>query len=52
VERCKSASLAKGGTSKNRPLSHLHKVPTRSNKVSPRTFQTAIVSNDGLYSED
>jgi hypothetical protein len=39
----RSASLAKGGTSKKRPSPHLHEVPTRSNKVSPRTFQTAIV---------
>jgi hypothetical protein len=39
----RSASLAKGGTSKKRPSSHLYKVPTRSNKVSPRTFQTALV---------
>jgi hypothetical protein len=29
--------------SKKRPSPHLHKVPTRSNKVSPRTFQTALV---------
>jgi hypothetical protein len=35
----RSASLSKGGTSKKRPSPHLHKVPTRSNKVSPRTFQ-------------
>jgi hypothetical protein len=33
-----------GGTSKKRPSPHLHKVPTRSNKVNPRTFQTALVS--------
>jgi hypothetical protein len=39
----RSASLAKGGTSKKRPSLHLHKVPTRSNKVSPRTLQTALV---------
>jgi hypothetical protein len=39
----RSASLAKGGTSKTRPSQHLHKVPTRSNKVSPRTLQTALV---------
>jgi hypothetical protein len=39
----RSASLAKGGTSKKRPSPHLHKVPTRSNKVSPRTFETALV---------
>jgi hypothetical protein len=39
----RSASLAKGGTSKKRPSPHLHKVPTRSNKVSPRTLLTALV---------
>jgi hypothetical protein len=39
----RSASLAKGGTSKKRPLPHLHKVPTRNNKLSPRTFQTVFV---------
>jgi hypothetical protein len=39
----RSASLAMGGTSEKRPSPHLHKVPTRSNKVSPRTLQTAIV---------
>jgi hypothetical protein len=34
----RSASLAaKGGTPKKRPSPHLHKVPIRSNKVSPRT---------------
>jgi hypothetical protein len=38
----RSASLAKGGTSKKRPPRHLYKVPTRSNKVSPRTFQKAL----------
>jgi hypothetical protein len=38
-----SASLAKGGASEKRPSPHLHKVPTQSNKVSPRTFQTALV---------
>jgi hypothetical protein len=38
-----SVSLAKGGTSKKRPSPHLHKLPTRSNKVGPRTFQTALV---------
>jgi hypothetical protein len=37
------ASLAKEGTSKKRPSPHLHKVPTRSNKVSARTLQTALV---------
>jgi hypothetical protein len=39
----RSASLAKGGTSKKRPSPHLHKVPTRNNKVSPWNFQTALV---------
>jgi hypothetical protein len=39
----KSASLAKGGTSKKGPSPHLHKVPTRSNEVSLRTLQTALV---------
>jgi hypothetical protein len=39
----RSASLAKGGISEKRPSLHLHKVPTRSNKVSPRTLQTALV---------
>jgi hypothetical protein len=39
----RSASLAKGGTSKKGTLPHLHKVPTRSDKMSPRTFQTALI---------
>jgi hypothetical protein len=39
----RSAPLATGGTSKSRPSPHLHKVPTRSNKVRPRTLQTALV---------
>jgi hypothetical protein len=39
----RSASLAKGGTSKKIPSPHLHKVPSRSNRASPRTFQTALV---------
>jgi hypothetical protein len=38
-----NASLPKGGTSKKRPSPHLHKVRTRSSKVSPRNFQTALV---------
>jgi hypothetical protein len=33
--------------SKKRPSPHLHKVPTRSNKENPRTFQTALVL--GIY---
>jgi hypothetical protein len=39
----RSASLVKEGTSKRRPSPHLHKVPTRSNKVSTRNFQTTLV---------
>jgi hypothetical protein len=39
----RSVSLAKGGISKKRPSPHLHKVLTRSNKVSPPTFQTDLV---------
>jgi len=35
--------LLKGGTSKKRPSPHLHKVPTRCNKVSPQTLQTVLV---------
>jgi hypothetical protein len=41
----RSASLAKGGTSEKRPSLHLHKFPTRSNKASPRTFQTALAES-------
>jgi hypothetical protein len=44
VERCKNASLDKGGTSKKRPSPHLHKVPTRNSKLTARTFQTALVA--------
>jgi hypothetical protein len=44
----RSASLAKGGTSKKRPSPHLHKVPSRSNKASPWTLQTAVVQNYAL----
>jgi hypothetical protein len=40
----RSASLAKGGISKNGPSPRLHKIPTRSNKASPQTFQTALVN--------
>jgi hypothetical protein len=39
----RSASLSKGGTSKKRPSLHLHKVLTRSNKISLPTMQTALV---------
>jgi hypothetical protein len=43
----RSAPLAKGGTLKKRPSLHLHKVPTQSNKVSPRTFQTGPSHTSG-----
>jgi hypothetical protein len=39
----RSASFANGGASKKRPSLHLHQVPTWSNKVGPRTSQTALV---------
>jgi hypothetical protein len=39
----RSASLIKEGTWKRRRSPHLHKVPTRSNKVTLRTLQTALV---------
>jgi hypothetical protein len=39
----RSSLLAKWGTSKKRPSPCLHKVPTRSNKVSPHTLQTALI---------
>jgi hypothetical protein len=39
----RSTSLAERGTSKKRPSPHLHKFPTQSNKVSPWTFQKALV---------
>jgi hypothetical protein len=45
----RSASLAKGGTSKKRQSPHLQKVPTRSNKVCPRNFQTAIIYRICIY---
>jgi hypothetical protein len=35
----RSALLTKRGTSKKRPSPHLHKVPTRSNKVNSQTLQ-------------
>jgi hypothetical protein len=40
----RSASLAKGRTSKKRPSPRFHEVPTRSNKASPRTFETALLN--------
>jgi hypothetical protein len=43
VERCKKCIACQGRYLEKRPLPHLHKVPTRSNKASPRTFQTSFV---------
>jgi hypothetical protein len=45
----RSAWLTKGGISKKRPSPHLHKVPTGSNKVSPRTSQTAVVRREATW---
>jgi hypothetical protein len=45
VERCKKCIAFQGRYSKKRPSPHLHKVPTRSDNVSPRTSQTALVCN-------
>jgi hypothetical protein len=39
----RSTSLAKGSTLEKSPSTKLHKVPTLSNKVSPRTLQTALI---------
>jgi hypothetical protein len=44
VERCKKCIACQARYfEKRRPSPHLHKVPTQSNKVIPRTFQTALV---------
>jgi hypothetical protein len=45
----RSASLVKGGTSKMRPSPHLDNVPTRSNKVNPRTLQTALLDGNSKW---
>jgi hypothetical protein len=42
----RTASLVKGGTLKKRLSPYLNKVLTWNNKVSPRTFQTALVFLD------
>jgi hypothetical protein len=39
----RSATLDKGGSSKKGLSPHLQKFPTRNNRVSPRTLQTALV---------
>jgi hypothetical protein len=44
----RSASLAKGFTSKKRLSPHLHKFPTRCDKVSPLTLHTALVYLDWI----
>jgi hypothetical protein len=47
VERCNKCIVCQGKYFETRPSPHLHKVPTRSNKVSPRTFQTTLVVSMG-----
>jgi hypothetical protein len=44
----RSASLAKGGTSKKRPSPHLHKVLTQSNEVSPQIFKRPSYKHNRL----
>jgi hypothetical protein len=39
----RSASLAKGDTSKKRPSPHLYEVPTWTNMMSPRNIQTILL---------
>jgi hypothetical protein len=46
VERCKKCIVCQGRYFEKetvRPSPHLHKVPTRSNKVNPRTMQMTLV---------
>jgi hypothetical protein len=43
VERCKKCIACQGRYFEQRPSPHLHKVPTRSNNVSPRTLRTVLV---------
>jgi hypothetical protein len=43
VERCKKCIACQGRYFEKRPSPHLHKVPTRSNKVSLWTLPTALV---------
>jgi hypothetical protein len=45
----RSASFAKGGTSKERPSLLLHRVLTWSNKVSPQTLPTALIKYDEMF---
>jgi hypothetical protein len=47
----RSASLAKGGTSEERPSPLLYKFPTRSNKASPRNLQTTLRHTVQVYVE-
>jgi hypothetical protein len=46
----RSASLAKGGTSKKRLSPYLYKVLIQNNKVSPQTLQTALVYLQSMFS--
>jgi hypothetical protein len=43
VKRCKKCIACQGRHFEKRPSPHLHKVPTRSNKVSSRTLKMALV---------
>jgi hypothetical protein len=44
VERCKKRISCQGKYFEKGPSPHFYKVPTRSNKVSPWTFQTVLVA--------
>jgi hypothetical protein len=51
VESCKKCIACQGRYFEKETSPHLQKVPTRSNKVSPVTFQTALVysTNYDMY---
>jgi hypothetical protein len=51
VERCKKCIACQGRYFEKRPSPHLNKVPIRSNMVSPRTFQTALVYWHAIFSK-
>jgi hypothetical protein len=43
VEHCKKCITCQGRYFKKDTIPHLHRVPTWRNKMSPRTFQTALI---------
>jgi hypothetical protein len=43
VERCKKCTVCQGRYFEERPSPHLHKFPTRGNKVILPTIQTAFI---------